>query len=86
MEIPSNLLTEIILYCKANSITDVDAFVLKLIKAGFTSEKYGSVPNITREVKEAVMPPKQEEKVIEIVKEEIKEEPKQKKSDLYGEN
>jgi hypothetical protein len=44
MEIPQALNNEIINYCKLNNITDIDSFILKMIKQGFTVEKYGATP------------------------------------------
>jgi hypothetical protein len=51
MEIPKQLNSEIQLYCKANKIEDVDLFIIKMIKQGFTIEKYGSEPVINSDVK-----------------------------------
>jgi len=44
MELPNNLETEILAYCKVNNITNIDEFKIKLFKQGFTSEKFGSTP------------------------------------------
>lgn len=63
MEIPKELNDEIKQYCHVNSITNVDEFTLKLLKQGFTSEKYGSTPmtkTIEKEVEKIV------EKIIEV--------------------
>jgi hypothetical protein len=54
MEVPSNLYDEIKLYCKVNNIENIDNFVNKLIKQGFTIEKYGATPK---------------ERIVEIIKE-----------------
>ena len=35
---------EIINYCKVNQIEDIEAFKIKLLKQGFTIEKYGVSP------------------------------------------
>lgn len=63
MEIPKNLKDEIWKYCFSNDITDIDNFTLKLIRQGFTSEKYGSTPFKQQEVIKEV------EKIVEVVKE-----------------
>jgi hypothetical protein len=61
MEIPKELNNEIWEYCRANNITNIDEFILKLIKQGFTSEKFGSTPvTKTIEVEKVV------EKIIEV--------------------
>ncbi len=44
MEIPKNLKYEIKEYCRVNNISEVDDFIFKMIKQGFTSEKFGSTP------------------------------------------
>lgn len=44
MEIPTKLKREIDEYCKANSIDDIDQFIIKVLKRGFTMEKYGMTP------------------------------------------
>lgn len=58
MELPQSLYDEISNFCKVNSIENVNDFILKLTKQGFTIEKYGATP------KERVV-----EKTVEIVKE-----------------
>lgn len=52
MVIPKILEKEIIDYCKANSIDDVNNFILKLIKQSFTIEKYGLMGQPTEEAKQ----------------------------------
>ena len=66
MEIPNNLKDEIWDYCKANNITNIDEFTLKLLKQGFTSEKFGSTPMIKTIEKEV-------EKIVEVQVEKIVE-------------
>jgi len=44
MEIPKTLKDEIWDYCRLNNISDIDGFTIKLLKAGFTVEKYGATP------------------------------------------
>lgn len=45
--IPQELRNDIEGYCKANSITDVDGFIIKLITRAFTQEKYGYSPALS---------------------------------------
>jgi hypothetical protein len=60
MEIPKELNNDIWEYCRANNITNIDEFTLKLIKQGFTTEKFGSTPIVkTIEVEKIV------EKIVE---------------------
>jgi hypothetical protein len=65
MEIPKELNNEIWDYCRANNITGIDDFIIKLVKQGFTVEKFGATPQ-TRE------------KIIEKIVEKIKEVPVEK--------
>jgi hypothetical protein len=44
MEIPKKLKDEIEDYCKLNNIINIDEFMLKLLRRGFTVEKYGATP------------------------------------------
>ena len=44
MELPKELNNEIWEYCRLNEITNMDEFKVKLVKNGFTIEKYGSAP------------------------------------------
>lgn len=44
MEIPKQLKNEIETYCKLNKILDYNAFIIKCIRQGFTSEKFGAIP------------------------------------------
>jgi hypothetical protein len=46
MEIPKILKDEISNYCKVNEITNIDEFIVKMIRQGFTAEKYGAIPSI----------------------------------------
>ena len=54
MEIPKQLKDDIWDYCRANNITNIDEFTIKLIRQGFTAEKYGSTPIVPK--KEIVKP------------------------------
>jgi hypothetical protein len=46
MELPKLLKDEIWDYCRVNNITNIDDFTLKLVKQGFTVEKYGATPEV----------------------------------------
>lgn len=69
MEIPKELKSDIDGFCRANNISNIDAFMLKLLKQGFTSEKFGATP-ITNTVKEKIV-----EVIVEKVVEKIVEVP-----------
>lgn len=45
MELPRDLKNEVWNYCMSNDITNIDDFVLRLIKQGFTIEKFGISPS-----------------------------------------
>ncbi len=47
MDLPQNIKDEIWEYCRLNNITNIDDFILKMVKQGFTVEKYGAVPAAT---------------------------------------
>jgi len=66
MEINKELNNEIWEYCRANNITNIDDFTLKLLKQGFSSEKFGSTPMIKTIEKEV-------EKIVEVQVEKIVE-------------
>ena len=63
MEIPKNINDDIWEYCRVNNIPNIETFMVKMLKQGFTSEKYGSTP-----IKQQVI-----EKIIEIPVEKIVE-------------
>lgn len=46
MDIPASLLKDINSYCEINSIKDTEKFIIKMLRQGFTTEKYGRVPDI----------------------------------------
>lgn len=46
MVIPKELKEEIWDFCRLNDITNIDEFTIKLLKQGFTAEKFGSSPTI----------------------------------------
>jgi len=66
MEIPKELNNEIWEYCRSNNITNIDEFTLKLLKQGFTTEKFGATP-VTKTVEKIV------EKTVEVPVEKIVE-------------
>ena len=55
MEIPSNIKDEIWDYCRLNAITNIDDFTLKLLKQGFTAEKFGSTPQLNEKIVEKIV-------------------------------
>ncbi len=101
MEIPKELNNEIWEYCRSNNITNIDEFMLKLLKQGFTAEKFGATPT-TKTIEKIVEVPvnvvdsEMTEKYTSLLKqfEELKQENKaleealqkeKNKKDLYGE-
>jgi len=65
MEIPKLLKDEIWDYCRLNNITNIDDFTLKLLKQGFTVEKYGATPVATEKIVEKLV---EVEKIVEVEK------------------
>ncbi len=49
MEIPKIFKDEIWDYCRLNNISNIDEFTLKLLKQGFTIEKFGATPTTMKE-------------------------------------
>ena len=88
LDIPTNLIKDIMIYCEANSITDVDKFVIKMLRQGFTTEKFGRFPQI--EDKEPKITPVVPVKEIEPAPENIPVKPiqiiKKNTDDLYDED
>jgi hypothetical protein len=70
MEIPKQLKDDIWDYCRANNITNIDEFTVKLIRQGFTAEKYGSTPVVP---KKEIPTPKAPIEEIELINLEIPE-------------
>jgi hypothetical protein len=66
MEIPKKLKDEIWEYCRLNDISNIDEFIIKMIRQGYTVEKFGSSPMGSIEIKEV-------EKIVEIPVEKIVE-------------
>jgi hypothetical protein len=46
MEIPKDIKEEIWDFCRLNDITNINEFTIKLLKQGFTVEKFGSTPTV----------------------------------------
>jgi hypothetical protein len=68
MEIPKEINDEIWDYCRVNNITAIDDFTLKLIKQGFTVEKYGATPQTREKIVEKIV-----ETIVEVPVEKIVE-------------
>lgn len=68
MEIPKELNNEIWDYCRVNNVTGIDDFIVKLIKQGFTVEKFGATPQPREKIVEKIV-----EKIIEVPVEKIVE-------------
>lgn len=68
MEVSKEINDEIWDYCRLNSITNIDGFMLKCLKQGFTAEKYGSTPSVREKIVE-----KEVEKIVEVPVEKIVE-------------
>jgi hypothetical protein len=68
MEIPKKLKDEIWEYCRLNDISNIDEFILKMVRQGYTIEKYGSTPLGSGEIKEVE---KVVEKIVEVPVEKI---------------
>lgn len=66
MELNKALKDEIWDYCRINNISNIDEFTLKLVKQGFTIEKFGATPS-TKVVEKVV------EKIVEVPVEKIVE-------------
>jgi len=61
MELGKKLKDEVWDYCRVNDITNINEFMIKIFKSGFTSEKYGSQPGSGKvQIKEKVV-----EKIVE---------------------
>jgi hypothetical protein len=75
MLIPETLKKEIDYYCKINNITGIDDFIVKLIKQGFTVEKFGATPQPREKIIEKIVENRVEVPVEKIV-EKIVEVPK----------
>ena len=70
MEIPKKLKDEIWEYCRMNDIPNIDEFITKMVRQGYTVEKFGAKPLGTGEVTEVE---KVVEKIVEVPVEKIVE-------------
>jgi hypothetical protein len=68
MEVSKELNDEIWNYCRANNITNIDEFMTKCLKQGFTVEKFGATPTTKEKIVE-----KEVEKIVEVPVEKIVE-------------
>jgi predicted transcriptional regulator len=75
LNLSKNLIDEIKGYCEANDIRDYEQFIIKLVRDGFTTVKYGVRPMVTTNTVEIqpealtpiIEPDKVDDKVIEDV-------------------
>ena len=77
MEVSKEINDEIWNYCRANNITNIDEFMVKCLKQGFTAEKYGATPSVKEKIVEKIVE-KEVEKVVEKIVEKIVEVPVEK--------
>ena len=68
MEVNKEFKDEIWDYCRLNNITNIDEFMVKCLKQGFTAEKYGATPTVREKIVE-----KEIEKIVEVEVEKIVE-------------
>jgi len=68
MELPKTIKDDIWEYSRVNNITNIDEFTIKLIKQGFTVEKYGATPTSREKIVEKII-----EKIVEVPVEKIVE-------------
>jgi len=73
MELPKDIHNEIWDYCRVNNITNVDQFILNMVKQGFNVEKYGTSPLIPQVIEKEVEKIVEVEKVVEVPVEKIVE-------------
>jgi hypothetical protein len=84
-QLPEKLKYDITEYCRVNNIQDTNSFILKLIRQAFTTEKFGSVPEIFRKKKEVEIVVEgtiKEEPVTPIIEEVIKDDVEIKKYEI----
>jgi len=70
MEIPKKLKNEIWEYCRMNDISNIDEFIVKMVRQGYTVEKFGATPVGSGEITEVE---KIVEKIVEVPVEKIVE-------------
>lgn len=71
MELPQDIKDEIWNYCRLNSITNMDQFIISMLKQGFNVEKYGTSPIVPQVIEKEIE--KIVEKVVEVPVEKIVE-------------
>ena len=64
MEIPYELNEEITEYCRFNDIDDIQKFIVKMVRQGYTVEKYGTSPIVPQVIEKEVE--KIVEKIVEV--------------------
>lgn len=74
MELPKDLKDEIWEYCRLNDITDLNAFIIRMLRQGYTTEKYGPTPikisgNPEKQVEKEIIVEKRVEVPVEVIKE-----------------
>lgn len=69
MEIPKEVQDEMWDYCRLNSVTNVDQFILNMLKQGFNVEKYGTSPIVPQIIEKEII--KTVEKIVEVPVEKI---------------
>ena len=74
MEIPKKLKNEIWEYCRMNDISNIDEFIIKMVRQGYTVEKFGATPLGAGEITEVE---KIVEKIVEVPVEKIVEKTKE---------
>ena len=70
INIPKDIELDIKAYCDLNEITNINDFTIKLLKQGYTMEKYGATPQTIEKIVETE---KIVEKIIEVPVEKIVE-------------
>jgi len=71
MELPKDIQNELWDWCRTNNITNVDQFILNMVKQGFNIEKYGNSPIVPNTIEKEVI--KEIEKIVEVPVEKIVE-------------
>lgn len=71
MELPQDIKDEIFSYCHLNNITNVEQFIINILKQGFNVEKYGTSPIMPQVIEKEIE--KIVEKVVEVPVEKIVE-------------
>ena len=60
LELSKQIKDEIWDYCRANNITNIDEFTMKILKQGFTVEKFGATPQVVEKIVEVEVPVEKE--------------------------